>query len=122
MSWTSQKTKQADDDDEERCHHGAGPPLCASAHLATRRFASEPRNHLIRLAPHVTRQVAQVDHVAWPEGPDWQHRQEADPAHEIDGVGLWMLASDGDAPWQSEQEDHHAERDDAGKDRAAKVT
>src|SRR5271167_471758 len=62
-----------------------------------RRLSLQPRDHRIGLARNVLRQITEVDDVGRLEGPDERlnprhHRQETDPAHEIDRVRLRTMA------------------------------
>src|SRR5215813_6325333 len=73
-------------------------------------LARQMRDHVIGIARGVLRQVADVDHVGWLKGPDQRLNprydcHETDPSHEVDGIGLGMLARNGDSSGKTENED-----------------
>jgi hypothetical protein len=85
-----------------------------------RRFALQPvqpRHHCIGFALPFFGQFADVDHGGRLEGPDQRldpghDCQEADPTHEIDRVGLGVLAGDGDATGKAQNEYGSGEKGD----------
>ena len=110
-------------DDGEQCGgHGAlSVDDFSPAGWRRRRLVGHPRDHFVGFALPFRRQVADVDHVGRLERPaerlDPRHdRQEADPAHEIDRLGLGMLAGNRDAAGQAQDEYRRAEtaHDDGG--------
>jgi len=66
-------------------------------------------DHRVGLDSLLPGRAANIDDRGGFEGPDqrlnpWNNGEEADPAHQVDGVGFGMLARDGDASRQPENQ------------------
>ena len=104
-----------DGKDQKRGGHGvlASPAGVSAAGAGS--LALQAGNHRHGLAPLRFGHVANIDDVGRLEGPDQRLNprydgDEADPAHQIDRVGLGMVAGDRDAAGKPENEHGEPER------------
>ena len=72
-------------------------------------------------------QVADVDHSGWPEGPaeslNPRHDgKKANPTHQVDRLGFWVIARNRDAARKSQNEYSYTETGGDEDARTIKVT
>src|SRR5271166_5544037 len=81
---------------------------CSGWNCLGRGLAGEPGDLLVRGAPCVPRQVADIDDIGRFERPNERlhprhQAEEAEPAHHVDRLGLRMVAGDGDPAGQTQK-------------------